>query len=118
MISVAMRSVRRGLIRRAIVARRRIRTAFFIEQWGGWTAPPLAPRFTSRATTVSKLSSVADAIDRPGVVVRDQQRAVLHLPRIDRSAPDLVALQPTLGERLVLRNVARPQRHHHHPEAD
>src|SRR5262245_34925774 len=122
MISVAMRSGRTILIRRAVAARRRIRTAFFIEQWGGWTAPPFTPRFARRATPAasnsSKSSPVAHAIDRAGVIVRDQQRAVLHLPRVHRSAPDLIALQPAFGERLVLGHVALPQRHHHHAEAD
>src|SRR5439155_10276746 len=38
--------------------------------------------------------------------------------RVDRSAPDLVALQPALGERLVLGHVTGAERHHHHAEAD
>src|SRR3989442_919131 len=75
---------------------------------GGRTAPP----------GLRGSAPVRDAIDRARVVVGDQQRPVLHLPGVDRPAPDLVALQPALGERLVPRHVALPQRDHHHAEAD
>src|SRR5262245_19516204 len=34
------------------------------------------------------LRLIDDPVDRPGVVVGDQERAVLHLPRVDRPAPD------------------------------
>src|SRR5438094_6828885 len=66
----------------------------------------------------SKLPPVTDPVDRAGVVVGDQQRAVLHLPGVDGSAPDLIALQPALGEDLVPRDVGRAERDHHHAEAD
>src|SRR5262249_41051537 len=87
-------------------------------EWGGWTAPPLTPRFTLGATTVPTSSAVGDSKDRAGVIVGDQQRAVLHLPRVDGATPDLLALQPALGERLLLRHVTRPERHQHDAEAD
>src|SRR5436309_7224042 len=64
------------------------------------------------------LSLIGDAVDRSRVVVADQERAVLHLPRVHGPAPDLIALEPALGERLVLRHVARAERDHHHAEAD
>src|SRR5438132_7827391 len=66
----------------------------------------------------SKLPPVTDPVDRAGVVVGDQQRAVLHLPGVDGSAPDLIALQPALGEDLVPRTVGRAERDHHHAETD
>src|SRR5919201_3032453 len=81
-------------------------------------ALPATRPATSSAVMKPKRASllrVADAIDRAGVIVGDQHRAVLHLRRVDRPAPDLLALQPALHERLVLRNLAvAGQRHHHH----
>src|SRR5688572_5311102 len=85
------------------------------------SALPAARPATSSAAVKTKrrrLLRVADAIDRAGIVVGDQQRAILHLLGVDGAAPDLVALQPALGERLVLRHVAGTQRHHRHAEAD
>src|SRR5262245_51560009 len=67
----------------------------------------------SSANSSGKLLRIADAEDGARVVVGDQQRAVLHLGRVDRPAPDVLALQPALGKRLVLRHVTRAQCHHH-----
>src|SRR6266850_1480500 len=81
---------------------------------------PAARVATSSAVVKTRrisLLRVADAVDRARVVVGDQQRAVLHLARVDRTAPDLVALQPALGEDLVLGHVGRPEGDHHHAEA-
>src|SRR2546422_4889703 len=66
----------------------------------------------------SMLPLVGNPVDRSRVVVGDQERAVLHLLRVHGPAPDLVALEPSLGKRLVLGHVTRPKRDHHHPEAD
>src|SRR5262245_47230493 len=130
-LSAAINVTRRIRTGRARAARRRIRAPLLLNErggwtaplttfreWGGWTAPPLTPRFTLGATTVPTSSAVGDSEDRAGVIVGDQQRAVLHLPRVDGATPDLLALQPALGERLVLRHVARPERHHHDAEAN
>src|SRR5262249_35923268 len=61
---------------------------------------------------------IADPVDRSGVVVGDQEGAVLHLLGVDRAAPDLVAVEPPLDEDLVLGHVALAQGDHHHAEAD
>src|SRR5437763_13466097 len=85
-------------------------------------ALPAASVATSSAVVKTKrisLLRVADAIDRARVVVRDEHRAVLHLRRVDRPAPDLLALQPALHEGLVLADLAvARERHHHHAVAD
>src|SRR5262249_57418968 len=52
---------------------------------------------------------IADPVDRSGVVVGDQEGAVLHLLGVDRAAPDLVAVAPPLDGDLVLAHVALPQ---------
>src|SRR6202023_3278812 len=44
--------------------------------------------------------AVADAIDRAGVVVGNQQRAVLHDQEVDRPADVVVVLQETGEERV------------------
>src|SRR6266542_5518840 len=72
---------------------------------GGRSPPPSSPL-------------VGDPVDRPRIVVRHEERAVLHLLRVDRAAPDLVALEPPLREDLVLGRGTGPERDHHHPEAD
>src|SRR5438046_1363397 len=53
---------------------------------------------------------VRDSIDGPGVVVRDEQRAVGHLVQVRGAAPRLVVLQPSRGETLLLGRLAHGQR--------
>src|SRR3989442_5811246 len=53
---------------------------------------------------------VRDSIDGPGVVVRDEQRAVGHLVQVRGAAPRLVVLQPSRGEALLLGGLAHGQR--------
>src|SRR5689334_14956191 len=79
----------------------------------------LLAAITATSSTRMRVTSllIADPVDRARVVVGDEQRAVLHLARVHGPSPDLLALQPALGERLVLRHVVGPQRDHHDAEA-
>src|SRR3989441_11170920 len=77
---------------------------------------PYTTLFRSVIGVVSAL--VGDSVNRPGVVVGHQERPVTHLLQVDRPAPDLVALEPALGEHLVPGHVSGAESHHHDPEAD
>src|SRR5262245_38957618 len=55
---------------------------------------------------------VRDAVERPAVIVRDQQRAVGEPLHIDRPPPDVVALQPAGDERLVAHRTIAVERDH------
>src|SRR2546422_10021884 len=83
-------------------------------------ALPAATRATSSAVVKTKrisLLRVADAIDRADVIIGDQHRAVLHVRRVDRPPPDLLALQPALHERLALGDLAVGRQRDHHQRA-
>src|SRR5262249_11469063 len=81
--------------------------------------PRRAARRGGRNADARNSVLVTDPVNRSGIVVRDQQRSVLHLRSVHRASPELVPrLEPSLGEHLVLRHVATPQRDHHDPIAD
>src|SRR5262249_52852340 len=128
-LSAAVNAKRRIGTGRARAARRRIRAPLLVNEmggwtaplatfreWGGWTAPPLTPRFTLGATTVPTSSAVGDSKDRAGVIVGDQQRAVLHLPRVDGATPAPPARRHAPGDRLDFRPAPRRERPHHAAE--
>src|SRR2546425_8547879 len=81
-------------------------------------APLSIPRTATEAGTRIVSALVGDPIDRPRIVIRHQERAVAHLLHVHRPAPDLVTLEPALGEHLVLGHVSGAESHHHDPEAD
>ena len=63
------------------------------------SAAAIARAATCRDTTASALLGVADAVDRAGEVVADEQRPVLHHGHVDRTAAvDAVLVEPALGE--------------------
>src|SRR5712692_277757 len=85
---------------------------------GATTVARAAIRIVAPTSDPTVSALIGDAIDRPRVVVGDQERAVLHLLRVDGPAPDVLALEPPLGEDFVFRHIAAAEGDHHHPEAD
>src|SRR3972149_9803048 len=51
-------------------------------------------------------AAVAEAVDRPGVVVEYERRAVAHYLDVPRPPPRRLALQPAFGEDLVFHRFA------------
>src|SRR2546422_6148902 len=82
----------------------------------GSETPPFQIALEAATDIVSAL--VGDPVDRPRIVIQHQERAVPHLLHVHRPAPDLVTLEPALGEHLVLRHVSGAESHHHDPEAE
>ena len=84
-LSVRVRAAARSMSRRVPVVRSRRWRAYY--------------DYAALAVT-----AIADPVDRAGVVVRHEQRAVRRDQHVGRPAPRALALQPAFGERLVARS--------------
>src|SRR5262245_44741287 len=66
-------------------------------------ASAAVPKARRRSLISHSLAAVADSIDRTGVIIADQQRAVLHHQEVRRAAEVFVVLDEAGHERLDLR---------------
>jgi hypothetical protein len=71
-----------------------------------------------RAQPVRAFAGIADAVDRSGKIVGNEERAVRHDDHVGRAAPWSLALQPAGSERLIADRPVVFHAHQRHAIAD